>query len=89
MAWVRHWFAAGLDAYEGHLSRDRQTGVYCHGDEVTMADISLVSHAAGFRVFKGTLDRHPTVARIVAKSLEDDRFARAQPLRQRGAPAAH
>ena len=89
MAWVRHWFAAGLDAYEGHLSRDRQTGVYCHGDEVTMADISLVSHAAGFRVFKGTLDRHPTVARIVAKCLEDDRFARAQPLRQPGAPAAH
>ena len=87
MAWVRHWFAAGLDAYEGHLSRDKQTGVYCHGDKVTMADICLVSHAAGFRVFKGTLDRHPTVARIVARCLEDDRFARAQPLRQPGAPA--
>ena len=23
MAWVRHWFAAGLDAYEGHLARDK------------------------------------------------------------------
>ena len=89
LVWVRHWFAAGLDAYESHLSRDKQTGVYCHGDTVTMADICLVSHAAGTRVFKGTLDRHPTVARIVAKCLEDDRFARAQPLRQQGAPAAH
>ena len=49
----------------------------------------LVSHAAGFRVFKGTLDKHPTVARIVGKCLEDDRFARAQPLRQPGAPAAN
>ena len=28
-------------------------------------------------------------AHIVAKCLEDDRFARAQPLRQPGAPAAH
>jgi hypothetical protein len=54
-----------------------------------MADLCLVSHAAGFRVFKGTLDGHPTVARIVAKCLEDDRFARAQPLRQPGAPASH
>jgi maleylacetoacetate isomerase len=89
IAWVRHWFAAGLDAYEAHLSRDKQTGIYCHGDKVTMADICLVSHAAGYRVFKGSLDRHPTVAGIVAKCLEDDRFARAQPLRQPGAPASH
>ena len=89
ITWVRHWFAAGLDAYEAHLSRDKATGTYCHGDQVTMADLCLVSHAAGYRVFKGTLDKHPTVARIVGKCLEDDRFASAQPLRQPGAPAAH
>jgi maleylacetoacetate isomerase len=89
ITWVRHWFAAGLDAYETHLARDKATGTYCHGDRVTMADLCLVSHAAGYRVFKGTLDKHPTVARIVTKCLEDDRFARAQPLRQPGAPASH
>ena len=88
ITWVRHWFAASLDAYEMHLSRDKATGTYCHGDRVTMADLCLVSHAAGQRVFKGNLDGHPTVARIVAKCLEDDRFARAQPLRQPGAPAS-
>lgn len=88
ITWVRHWFAAGLDAYEGHLCRDKATGAYCHGDSVTMADICLVSHAAGFKVFKGTLDKHPTVARIVDRCLADDRFAKAQPLRQPGAPAA-
>ena len=89
VTWVRHWFAAGLDAYEMHLARDKATGTYCHGDRVTMADLCLVSHAAGYRVFKGTLDQYPTVARIVGKCLEDDRFARAQPLRQPGAPASH
>jgi maleylacetoacetate isomerase len=88
MAWVRHWFSAGLDAYESHLSRDKATGTYCHGDRPTMADLCLVSHAMGFRVFKGTLDKHPTVAAIVARCMQDDRFASAQPLRQPGAPSS-
>ena len=86
MSWARHWFAAGLDAYEAHLARDKATGVYCHGDRVTMADLCLVSHAMGYRVFKGGLDQHPTVKRIVEACMADERFARAQPLRQPGAP---
>ena len=39
LAWVRHWFTAGLEAYEGHLARDPATGTYAHGEQVTMADI--------------------------------------------------
>jgi maleylacetoacetate isomerase len=88
MAWVRHWFGAGLDAYEAHLSRDKATGSCCHGDRVTMADLCLVSHAVGYRVFKGELANYPTVNRIVELCLADERFARAQPLRQPGAPTS-
>ena len=88
MSWARHWFAAGLDAYEMHLARDKATGTYCHGDRVTMADLCLVSHAMGYQVFKGGLHQHPTVKRIVEACMADERFARAQPLSQPGAPAA-
>ena len=84
--WGRHWMGAGLDAYEGHLSRDRQTGDFCHGDRVSMADICLASHAAGISLVGGTLDRHPTVKRIVERCMSDERFAKAHPKRQPDAP---
>ena len=71
-AWVRRWFAAGLDAYEGHLARDKATGLYCHGDAPTMADLCLVSHCAGSGLFKGTLDGHPTVKRIFDRCMTDE-----------------
>jgi glutathione S-transferase len=86
-AWVRHWLKEGLDACEGHLARDKATGAYCHGDRVTMADLCLTSHAVTYQVFKGTLDGHPTVKRIVERCMADDRFALAQPKLQPGAPA--
>jgi glutathione S-transferase len=88
-AWVRRWFGQGLDAYEGHLSRDTATGAYCHGDTPSMADLCLASHCAGYMVFKGSLDGYPTVQRIYSRCMADERFASAHPLRQPGAPKAH
>jgi maleylacetoacetate isomerase len=86
--WIRHWIGEGLAAMEGHLSRDKETGKFAHGDAVTMADICLVSQAVGAGFFNVDLAPYPTVQRIAETCLALDAFAKAHPLRQPGAPAS-
>ena len=86
--WIRHWIGEGLAAMEGHLSRDRETGKFAHGDAMTMADICLVSQAVGARFFEVDTTPFPTVQRIAETCLAVDAVARAHPLKQPGAPAS-
>jgi maleylacetoacetate isomerase len=88
-AWVKHWFGEGLVQGEKRLAGDPETGSFCHGDTPTMADLCLMSQAMGARHFGFDTSALPTVDRIVSACLERDEFARALPLRQPGAPAAH
>lgn len=85
-AWQTQWFTTGLRGVEARLAADPETGTYCHGESVTMADVCLASIVAVMRVFGIEVSEIPTVERIIAACEAQDAFARAEPRRQFGAP---
>jgi maleylpyruvate isomerase len=79
-AWYRHWIAQGLAPLEAELART--SGVYSHGDEVSLADVCLVPQLVNARRHRCDLDPYPTVLRVEEACLALPAFDKARPERQ-------
>lgn len=86
--WLAHWTLRALEAIEGHLSREKETGRFCHGDTPSIADICVTSQMIGaLAYFNCDTKAMPAAMRIYNQCMEIDAFARAHPLKQAGAKA--
>lgn len=81
--WYQHWIYKGFDALEQILSES--AGLYCFGDQVTLADLCLVPQVFNANRFKCDLSGYPNIVRVNENCLKLECFTNAHPDLQPGA----
>lgn len=80
--WYAHWIAEGLSDLESYVAGERRHGLYCYGDEVSMADICLVPQIFNARRFDCPVDAYPTLMAIFERCMALDAFRKTEPATQ-------
>jgi maleylacetoacetate isomerase len=80
--WYNHWIAEGFVAIEAILAADPRTGMFCHGNEPSLADICLVPQVTNAGNYQLDMAPYPTIQRIFANCTALPAFANAHPSAQ-------
>lgn len=80
--WQKHWMAEGFGALETTLASDPATGIFCHGDTPTLADICLVPQLTNARRIEMDLTPYPTLLRLEEVAYRLPAFVAARPENQ-------
>ena len=80
--WYKYWVDVGFEALEKKLAQERETGVFCHGNEPTLADVCLVPQLANARRFGVDLAAYPRLLKAEAAAKQLKAFADAAPDKQ-------
>jgi maleylpyruvate isomerase len=81
-AWFRKWANAGMHALETRLSTEPDTGEFCHGDTVGMADLCLYAQVLNNARFDVDMTAYPTIQRIHDNCMAVPALAKAAPANQ-------
>jgi maleylacetoacetate isomerase len=82
LAWTRHWIHDGLSAIEEQLSSSPATGIYSHGDSITLADVFLVPQVLSAKAYGVDLEHLAHITRITTRCLQHSAFDAALPVNQ-------
>lgn len=77
--WYAHWIIKGFTALEAMLDEYQSQGPFCFGEELTLADVFLVSQMYNARRFNVDLSDFPRLVAIEQHCLTLDAFKDAQP----------
>lgn len=81
-AWFRKWASAGMQALEARLASEPETGTFCHGDTVGLADLCLYAQVLNNARFEVDMDPYPTIQRIHAACMAVPALEKAAPANQ-------
>ena len=80
--WYRHWIANGFAALETRVQRERESGIFMHGDTPGLADVCLVPQVYNAGRFDCPLDAYPRLSEIHDACQALGAFAAAVPENQ-------
>lgn len=80
--WMHHWMHEGFKALESQLAHHPDTGMFCHGDTPTIADVCLVPQVYNARRFQLDMGEYPTISAIADACNQLPAFRDAAPENQ-------
>ena len=81
-AWFGKWANAGMVALEKRLSSESETGRFCHGDQISIADLCLFAQVHNNARFEVDMTPYPTITRIHTTCMDVPEIAAAAPANQ-------
>lgn len=81
-AWFRKWAGIGMQALETRLATEPETGDFCHGDTVGLADLCLYAQVLNNARFDVDMSLCPTIIRIHNNCMAIPALERAAPPNQ-------
>lgn len=80
LKWSHHWMGTGFSAVEKKLSET--AGLYCFGDNITMADLCLIPQVYNANRFNLDMSSFPLINAIVERCKKHPAFIKALPENQ-------
>lgn len=77
--WYAHWILEGFKALEAMLTEYKAQGPFCFGEELTLADVFLVSQMYNARRFEVDLSDFQRLVEVEQHCLTLDAFSDAKP----------